>query len=496
MSSVCFQFVLQPMPQDGRAMQLSQVPAGWVHPMNQYMMPAMPGVVHSASQSPQGAKPTDPESTFISQIVAAVESLYDDEIRPYGRILRKRLAEQAAETTGETEEVDPRELRQACSSCPLFAVEEVEGSDWAVALVDRRTSFLDFYSPEDPYPQSLWDELAQFCSSPSRVDMVMPGGRYSAAKELSKMGLSCLKGYSVGRMCHIVQLAINKWKLLGYTNGMLVPYSQSRCMQKERQAVQKQVGTACANSRIPVAGWDVLEKCLRELSQELKDGNQYVPLSNIKRMFRTRFQVELSETALGYAKVSELLQDSRFHDVCQVKLQGNGYVMQAVVKKTEITLKSVKSEKNLDKWHRGINCARPPGHFHGQNAGIPFSAVPPVAINTGTWHCNSPPVPSAPSFCYQAAHCRDGRQKSADSEADRQSPQNVSPTALRVPQNASPTAPLPVLVVGMVDPKTMLPVAVAQTCPFPQHPEPLNWTPQTQSDGFCWSGWGAPPRVY
>lgn len=52
-----------------------------------------------------------------------------------------------------------------------------------------------------------------------------------------------------------------------------------------------------------------------------------VPLSNIKRIFRTKFKTELSETKLGHSKLSELLQDSRFADICSVQLQGNGYIV-------------------------------------------------------------------------------------------------------------------------------------------------------------------------
>jgi hypothetical protein len=55
-----------------------------------------------------------------------------------------------------------------------------------------------------------------------------------------------------------------------------------------------------------------------------------VPLSNVKRLFRSRFQTELSETMLGHSKLSELLQDDRFGDICMVQLQGHGYIVMQV----------------------------------------------------------------------------------------------------------------------------------------------------------------------
>jgi len=50
----------------------------------------------------------------------------------------------------------------------------------------------------------------------------------------------------------------------------------------------------------------------------------------VKRLFRSRFQLELSETSLGHARLCDLLQDDRFSDVCRVKFQTNGYVVTPV----------------------------------------------------------------------------------------------------------------------------------------------------------------------
>merc|ERR1712012_671477 len=64
-----------------------------------------------------------------------------------------------------------------------------------------------------------------------------------------------------------------------------------------------------------------------QLMDNMGPGEHSLPLSNVKRLFRAQFQVELSETALGYAKLSECLQDPRVRGLCDVKLQGQGYVM-------------------------------------------------------------------------------------------------------------------------------------------------------------------------
>jgi len=77
-----------------------------------------------------------------------------------------------------------------------------------------------------------------------------------------------------------------------------------------------------------VADWRTARRCLREIMKDaLENGAQEVPLSNVKRLFRSKFQIELSETALGHAKISQLLQDPRFGDICRVELQSRGYAV-------------------------------------------------------------------------------------------------------------------------------------------------------------------------
>lgn len=63
------------------------------------------------------------------------------------------------------------------------------------------------------------------------------------------------------------------------------------------------------------------------MRQILEESSGQVPLSNVKRLFRSKFQLELSETSLGHPKLSELLQDPDFHDVCTVELREHGYIV-------------------------------------------------------------------------------------------------------------------------------------------------------------------------
>jgi hypothetical protein len=275
-----------------------------------------------------GAAAANVGAINLMDVYAGVYSLYDDELKPYGRILRKRLAERSI--AGECD-VDIRLLQTACEVCSELQVMPEEGGDWSVICKGRPQSFVDVYSPIDAYPPAMWRAAREYFDGLEDAKMVLPGGRYSCAQALASRRLPFLQGLSLGQVCHIVQLAISQKKLLGYLNGAVVPYRRSQSMVKEQCAVR---GRPCAGGArgmtMPVATWDAVRVCLQEiLNEQMKVSGRtaFIPLSNVKRLFRSKFHVELSETALGHAKLSELLQDERLQDLCAVRLQGHGYVV-------------------------------------------------------------------------------------------------------------------------------------------------------------------------
>jgi len=79
-----------------------------------------------------------------------------------------------------------------------------------------------------------------------------------------------------------------------------------------------------------MADLETARRCIRTLLNNAaseNDGVGTVPLSNVKRFLKSKFDIELSETKLGYAKLSDLLQDIKFSDICTVKLQKHGYIV-------------------------------------------------------------------------------------------------------------------------------------------------------------------------
>lgn len=207
-----------------------------------------------------------------------------------------------------------------------------DSSDWSARLVGRQPNFRDVHDPIDDYPEALWVNLKSYIErSPEDSSAVrLPGGRYESARALVSQCPAFLAGRSLGEVCHIVQLALSQRKILGYSNGCMVPYLHSQSQAKEKCArLQRPCsGSGGDPAGMPVATWDVARSCLKEMLQSAP--SHELPLPNVKRFFCSRFHVQLSETVLGYSKVSDLLQDRHFHDICEVKLRGSSYVVTAV----------------------------------------------------------------------------------------------------------------------------------------------------------------------
>jgi hypothetical protein len=263
--------------------------------------------------------PVPPEA----EILMAVASLYSDRLRPFGRILRKRLAERTEKS--DAQECDLIQLRRACEDSNNLRLTSEEGGEWSAILLDQVEDFIDVYDKQDDYPDELWSAAEGYFRSLPEHEAVLPGGRYACAQTLASRHLDFLQGYSLGHICHFVQLAISTKKILGYLNGGITCYQFSHSCTKDQAAAQ-QSSCAQVTAELQVANWDVARGCLRDIMNDaLNNQANQVPLSNIKRIFRSQFEIELSETALGHSKLSELLQDERLNDICTVRLLEQGY---------------------------------------------------------------------------------------------------------------------------------------------------------------------------
>mmetsp|Transcript_132728 Transcript_132728/g.331109 ORF Transcript_132728/g.331109 Transcript_132728/m.331109 type:complete len:271 (+) Transcript_132728:154-966(+) len=232
-----------------------------------------------------GAPPKNPHIYALShgEVLAAIESLYDDRLQPFGRILLKRLGERAVARaigqdavlslargglpTSAVPHISRTRLRRVCERCRAIRVAPTEGGEYVALLTGREPDFVDACSPADPYPEELWEAMAAHFSDDGQAEegLCLPGGRYACAQALVAWRLPCLAGRSLGEVCHVVQLAISQRQILGYSDGQVVPHSRSEAVVKRRfAALQRPVvaaggGWAAAAAAVgePAVGEDV-----------------------------------------------------------------------------------------------------------------------------------------------------------------------------------------------------------------------------------------------
>ena len=85
--------------------------------------------------------------------------------------------------------------------------------------------FVDHRSVNDIYPARLWDELRDFSATPDCAEG-LGRSRYDAATVICKK-VPAAAQYTLGEVCHIVQLSIKVHRIFGYRDGGIVPYGES-----------------------------------------------------------------------------------------------------------------------------------------------------------------------------------------------------------------------------------------------------------------------------
>jgi len=224
--------------------------------------------------------------------------------------------------------IDTAHVRWVCEQCDSIQVVLEEGTEFSALLAGREVTFVDPCSAADPFSESFWSEVATFFQSSANSDMVLPGGRYACARALVAADLPILAGRSLGEVCHFVQLAVSSRQVLGYLHGQVVPYDRSEAVVKQRRATLQQPAWELKKDALPVANLEQARVCLQAiLAAPLGGVATNIPLPNVKRLFRSRFSLELSETTFGHCRLCDLLQDERFRDICALRLQGTSYVI-------------------------------------------------------------------------------------------------------------------------------------------------------------------------
>jgi hypothetical protein len=248
-------------------------------------------------------------------VFRAVNSLYDDELRPNLGLVRRRLKELYDVLVPITD------LRKLVQSLVKAEVIHMDGDPQEPVLtLNARPAgcFIDPMDPDLPYDPGIFQRLralmeAATVSDPRRM---YKGGRYGMAQQLRSAEMPELQAFSLGRVCHIVQHAIGK-KIVGYRKGgALVPYRLSDTFLKS--ASQLADASELVDDLPPIKTLPELRAVLTVLWMN-PENHQGLPLSLVKDKIKQSARRSLSEHLLGFGKLSQLFTIPELEGCCELR---------------------------------------------------------------------------------------------------------------------------------------------------------------------------------
>jgi len=114
---------------------------------------------------------------------------------------------------------------------------------------------------------------------------------------------------------------LRKWKLLGYKEGSLVPFQFSDSKHFDD----------CARQMLPseessAASCSLQQLCLHLRTILEKAERNTIPLSNVKRLLKSQYSLQVSQTTFGFTRFRELLEEHpKLQEFCTVSREDNGY---------------------------------------------------------------------------------------------------------------------------------------------------------------------------
>lgn len=229
-----------------------------------------------------------------STLVSALESLYEDRIKPLANYVKGRLKERSC-----PESLVKNFVELYAEHSDLFRVERPTQVDDEVTIFCVKEpswfkGWVDIDSPSDPYDEAMWQALEKFLDG----EHTFAGGRYGMARELMQRHLSFLAPHSLGEVCHIVQLAIQHRRLIVYHRKMLKPI----------QTVLQPSATGAIGNPAIQEGEDIkdMDDLCSVLFRMLLHHPQGLRLCRLKQMIKHEFSRKLSEMSFQCTKLIEL----------------------------------------------------------------------------------------------------------------------------------------------------------------------------------------------
>jgi len=231
-----------------------------------------------------------------AMMVSTLESLYQDRIKPMANYIKGRLKERSVP------DIVVKTFEDLFMAHPdLFQVENPRSGEETTIYFntppDWFKGWVDIDSADDPYDEVMWGELAKFLDG----EHTFAGGRYGMARELMQRNLAFLAPYSLGEVCHIVQLAIQHRRLIVYHRKMLKPLQTVLCQLSPGESLPGVMDGA--NDGEEIKDMDDLTLVLFRMLMIHPSG---IRLCRMKQMIKHEFSRKLSEMAFQCTKLIEL----------------------------------------------------------------------------------------------------------------------------------------------------------------------------------------------
>jgi hypothetical protein len=263
------------------------------------------------------SKYLEPNSCIIGSIVGVIESLYLDEIAPTTSDILRRFAERYTEPPVRSE----NHLLAIVGSSTLFSISRTIPCVVHLISVPSGIEFKGWVNPYDDsyiYPKSVWEGMDHFvtCATFSNLSFLQTtGGRYCMARFIKdfsiKSSIPCsycadfiksVSHYSLGRLCHLVQAAINRG-ILCYEEKVLQPAITCRHLS---QVLLSKLSLLPNSDEIQTI--EELETYLVALL--LSSPSNQLDMSQVKKSLIREFGKLLNPRRLGFIKVSEIFTRS------------------------------------------------------------------------------------------------------------------------------------------------------------------------------------------
>lgn len=229
-----------------------------------------------------------------SMLISALESLYEDRIKPMANYVKGRLKERSCPDSLVKSFVDLYAEHQDLFSIVRPSQLDEEVTIFMIKEPSWFKGWVDIDSPDDPYEEVTWQAFEKFLDG----EHTFAGGRYGMARELMQRNLPFLSQHSLGEVCHIVQLAIQHRRLIVYHRKMLKPI----------QTVLQPSPSAAASMPGTMEGEDIkdMDDLCCVLFRMLLHHPQGLRLCRLKQMIKHEFSRKLSEMSFQCTKLIEL----------------------------------------------------------------------------------------------------------------------------------------------------------------------------------------------